>query len=894
MARHTRAWPLAGLLAAAASACFAAGCGDDDAAHTQDSGTDTDTGTDTGAIPDAGADAGADAGRGDPADFPTDCLATCEEACARLDECGGASNAQYPMALDECNTLCALSANGSYWSDVSGNFRCCASQESCSDVEGCGGWLDHGDLGDQCNVLCNCMFGVRDLGALRTKLIPPAGYAWAPSTVVVDPGDATVDYEARYGANLVGQGRYAVLRFKTAALAEYDAYRLEKHETVLPTFVDTAGRIAAAVGNIVIEATDASAIAAASDLVGRKGFAAVRELPWSKGRLRLAEGGDPWASVEIVHELNAIPGVHAELDMLRIYEKRFTPDDPMFGDQWHLLNDGQADPEVPGGPQLSISGADSRVSEAWDVTTGVPTAVIAVFDDGVNIDHPDMAPNALPPYNYPDNWRDYFVGTPYVDALGGHGTECAGVAAAKGDNGIGVSGVCPDCSLLPALFWDPASGESGLPTGGSFQATDAVLATLLTDIVDLGASVISDSWGPGGQDPNVESTATTPPALSTVVKNAFDYAETDGRGGLGTLILFAAGNSNQDCDNDTYVAGDNVVAVGAVDDQGLKAYYSNFGSALDVAAPSNGGKNGITTIATSGNGDDATNPTYDYEFGGTSSATPFVAGVVGLILSANPALSAAAVRDILAQSATEIDPVWGDWTDGFSPYYGHGLVNASRAVQLATGACTDPATCAAPSDAATAEGTACATCRTDNDCADGFRCQPLPDLGVQVCVEQVSGTTCDADFDYVNGYCIPTRTACGLCTDEVCNSRDDDCDGVIDDGLTDCSITPRCMQDGWGCPDGTGCAATVCEATCADATECDDGQDCVHVKTRYGAIDDATSVCYGGDMGCLEGCTVLVSSLEDAELDAFVECVNEAASCSAIYSDCAAMLPVGK
>jgi subtilisin family serine protease len=892
MSRLTHMWRHACFFAAVSFACAAGGCGDDDASHGTDSGADSSPDADADA--DGGADAGSDAGRGDPADFPTDCLATCEEACARLDECGGASNTNYPMALDECNAMCAIAMNGSYWDDVSGNFRCCASQESCADVAGCGGWLDHGDLDGQCTTLCDCMFGVRDMGALRSTHVPPAGYVWAPSTVVVDPGDETADYEARYGASVVQRGRYAVLRFKDSALADYTAYRVGKHETALPTFVDTAGRIAAAVGNIVIEATDASAITAAKDLVGRKGFASVQELPWSKGRLRLAEGGDPWVSIDILHELNQIPGVRAELDMLRIYEKRLTPNDPMFGDQWHLLNDGQADPEVAGGPQLSISGADSRVAEAWDVTTGDPSIVISIFDDGVNINHPDIAGNALTPYNYPDDWESHFVGTPYVDALGGHGTECAGVAAAEGNNGIGVSGVCPNCALLPALLWDPASGDDGLPTGGSFQATDAVLASLFTGIVDLGAAVISNSWGPAGEDPSVESTASTPPALSTVMTNAFEYAETDGRAGLGTLIVYAAGNSNQDCDNDTYAAYENVVNVGAVDDQGLKSYYSNYGSSLDVAAPSNGGKNGITTIATSGNGDDATNPTYDYEFGGTSSACPFAAGVVGLILSANPALTAAQVRQILADSATEIDPVWGDWADGFSPYYGNGLINAFRAVQMANGTCTDPATCFAPSDAAAASGEACASCRTDNECADGYACQPLPELGIQVCVEKVETTTCATDFTYANGYCLPTRTACGLCTDEVCNSRDDDCDGVIDNGLTDCDITARCMQDGWGCPDGTGCAATVCQTTCADATQCGDGEECVHVKTRYGAIDATTSVCFGGDMGCQEGCTVLVSSLDDAELAEFVDCVNTATSCSAIYSECAALLPVGK
>jgi hypothetical protein len=357
---------------------------------------------------------------------------------------------------------------------------------------------------------------------------------------------------------------------------------------------------------------------------------------------------------------------------------------------------------------------------------------------------------------------------------------------------------------------------------------------------------------------------------------------------------------------DTYVASPNVVGVAAVDDQGLKSYYSSYGDSVDVAAPSNGGLNGITAVYSAP--DSATSPQYRYDFGGTSSATPFVSGVLGLILSANPALTAAEARQILADSATEIDPVWGAWSGGLSPFYGHGLVNAWRAVQMAIGACTDPATCDAPSDVCTAscDGTACDVCRTDNDCAAGWACQALPALGASVCVEAVASDTCGTDFTYTNGYCVPNRNACGLCgATELCNGRDDDCDGYVSEDMTACYLGAetshpyRCLQDGTGCPDGYACAATICETgtLCADATGCGTGEQCTHVKTRYGDIESAIGVCttVPVQVSCADRCTVRDSSGIDEVMQAFAECTPELVdNCTdATMQTCRDLLPTG-
>ena len=913
MSQFARIFFRLGLLAALWLPLAATGCDDGGGSTAADAGTDTDTDTDvdTDADSDAGADAGPDAGafcdRGDPADFPTDCLATCAEACARLDECGGASAPGCSMTLEECTAACGIAIEGGMsWDDVSGHFRCCTAQEECADVAGCGGWLAHPDAVEPCGQYCDCWDSLHDWGALGSTHAPPPGYDWAPSVVAIAPSDETADYEARYGTAVMARGGLVFLQTAAAGpVREMIADRLRQDETPLPTFVDGAGRVAAADGDIVIVATEPMAILAARALVAARGFASVRDLGWSQGKLHLAEGGDPWVAVDAMWALNAIPGVHAELDMVRIYEKRMTPDDPMFPDEWHVLNQGQDDPELTGGAQLAIDGADGRVSEAWDLTVGDPATVIAIFDDGVSLTHPDLTANLLAPYNHPDDWdaqleasftasggSDYYY-------LSGHGTGCASVAAASGDNGIGMSGVCPGCSIQPTLFWDPASGSDGLPTSGGFMAGDEAVAAIYVGLVDLGASIISNSWGLGGEDPQFEGSVGSYPDLATVTNDAFNYAEANGRGGLGTLIVFAAGNSNMDIADDPYTGHANVVGVAAVDDQGLKSYYSSYGSNVDVAAPSSGGLNGITAIYSSPTS--ATDPEYRYNFGGTSSATPYVSGVLGLMLSANPALTAAEARQILTDSATEIDPVWGEWSGGFSPFYGSGLVNAYRAVQMATGACTDAATCFAPSDvcAAGCDGTACAVCRTDNDCADGWVCQPLPALGETVCVEVVASDTCGADFDYVNGHCLPTRTACGLCGDtELCNGRDDDCDGQVDEELADCGEAGRCLQNGSGCAVGQACAATICvDNMCVDATTCGTGEECTHVKTRYGDIEAAIGVCTSAPTpsSCYDRCLVRDSSGLDEEMQTFAECTPELVdNCTdATSQECRDLLPDG-
>lgn len=314
---------------------------------------------------------------------------------------------------------------------------------------------------------------------------------------------------------------------------------------------------------------------------------------------------------------------------------------------------------------------------------------------------------------------------------------------------------------------------------------------------------------------------------------------------------------------------------------------------LGVAAPSNGGLRGITTVSATPTSAEAK---YTDQFGGTSSACPFAAGVMGLILSANPELTAVQARDVLKASATKIDPVWGKWnTEGHSDFYGAGLVNAYTAVMMAKGTCTDATQCPAPSDVCTTDcdKTQCAECRTDVDCAVDHVCQPLPALGRKVCVAKVVGTSCPAGTALTNGYCVPDRKTCNLCGGaEACNGRDDDCNGSIDDGIA-CTGVPDCMQGGVGCATSEVCAGIHCTTSCVDDLDCTDDGICAPVKDRYGAFSTEVTGCASQGMsGCYQGCEVLVSSLDDAKLKEFVDCMQDGAAECSVMQSCAAMLPI--
>jgi subtilisin family serine protease len=332
-----------------------------------------------------------------------------------------------------------------------------------------------------------------------------------------------------------------------------------------------------------------------------------------------------------------------------------------FPQQWHL-----AATTINGQPV----NAHSNVVNAWNITRGEGTT-IAIIDTGIDVDHEEFRSSGkiVAPRDVTSEDSDP---RPVFLNQEQHGTACAGVAC--GDGNFGASGTAPRARLMPIRYFE------GL--GGQHEADAFEWAAR------NGADVISCSWGPpdgiGSVDPLPDST-----------RLAIRFAVTQGRNGKGCVVLFAAGNGNESVDDDGYASNPDVIAVAACNSRGRRSVYSDFGRAVWCAFPSNdfpdpltpgvwtadiAGKRGYNPGTPFPEGDNAGN--YTNSFGGTSSSTPGVAGVVALMFSANPELRGDQVKDILKRTSEKIDVANGQYdAAGHSPFYGFGRVDAVRAVQ---------------------------------------------------------------------------------------------------------------------------------------------------------------------------------------------------------------------
>lgn len=356
----------------------------------------------------------------------------------------------------------------------------------------------------------------------------------------------------------------------------------------------------------------------------------------------------------------------------------------IFPQQWHLR-------------KATINGvavdAHANVEAALAVTSGTGVT-IAVIDDGIDIDHPEFtaAGKVVAPHDATQNIDDPRPKDPWGTAPSqaeNHGTACAGVACGSGARG--ASGVAPGARLMPIRL---ASGLGSQQEANAFQWA-----------ADHGADVISCSWGPPDGDwwDPTDPTHTQPVPLPSGTRLAMDYVTTNGRGGKGCIILFAAGNGNEPVENDGYASYSKVIAVAACNDRGKRSVYSDFGKAVWCAFPSSDfghppfnqpdpltagiwttdrvGKKGYNTGDVA---DGDTDGLFTNSFGGTSSACPGAAGVAALVLSVNPDLKWSEVKDLLRRACDRIDQANGNYdASGHSPKYGYGRLNAHSAVMLA-------------------------------------------------------------------------------------------------------------------------------------------------------------------------------------------------------------------
>ncbi len=366
----------------------------------------------------------------------------------------------------------------------------------------------------------------------------------------------------------------------------------------------------------------------------------------------------------------------AQPDFLIPHIKKFTPNDTYFSSQWHLNNTG----ELRG----SKAGADVNAIYAWDIEKGNSDIIISIVDDGMDIEHPDLSEKVLHSFDFADKDDDVLNTTEEGDDSSIHGTACAGVAAAKGNNGKGVTGICQNCSLVSAkIFSSTGYGYATADAdaiiwsaGGEVEYTESIPSV----------DVISCSWGFDGFM-----------QIPISLNSAINFATQSGRNGKGCVVVFASGNENREYKENELEAHPNIITVGASTDRDIRSNYSNYGPKLDVLAPSNGGYNGIWTtdyrgnIGYNNNGFGTMYPGHNYEevdtdgnytrmFGGTSSACPLVSGIAGLILSKNKNLTFEEVRLIIRESADQIGDV--DYWEGTNYQYGYGRVNSYKALKL--------------------------------------------------------------------------------------------------------------------------------------------------------------------------------------------------------------------
>ncbi|WP_276374993.1 S8 family serine peptidase [Chryseolinea sp. H1M3-3] len=338
--------------------------------------------------------------------------------------------------------------------------------------------------------------------------------------------------------------------------------------------------------------------------------------------------------------LQASGFVNIRAERINLFYVNATPNDPMFSSQW--------------------SHAKTGATEAWDVETGDVETVIGIIDTGIDAYHEDLRANIHDTgYDFVDidtalfksygyqflEGEDYTVPDNNPADYNGHGTHVAGIAAGVGDNNVGISGVCHNCSILPVR-----AGCSILYFGAEYGILpDDAIANAIVYATDNGADIINMSFGGRG---------------SFTIKSAIDYAYAQG-----VILVAAAGNYST---SDKYYPGgyDEVVAVASSDRYDNLSYFSNYGSWVDIVAP---GHDILSTVPSVGS--QAGTNGYK-ELSGTSMASPYIAGVAGLLKSKNPSLTREEIISTLYNTADNIDAL----NPSYVSLLGYGRVNVSKAI----------------------------------------------------------------------------------------------------------------------------------------------------------------------------------------------------------------------
>lgn len=335
---------------------------------------------------------------------------------------------------------------------------------------------------------------------------------------------------------------------------------------------------------------------------------------------------------QIISELKAIDVVEYA-ERIPLCKNTLTPNDPSYNSstQWGLFK--------------------INAANAWNVSTGNPSVVVAVVDDAVQTNHPDLSANIWTNTGEIASNGIDDDGNGYVDDVQGydvadndnnpnppnttfdHGTHVAGIIGARSNNGVGVASIGYSVKIMAVK----STNQATLVTDGY----DGIIYA-----VNSGADIINMSWGGQG--------------TSTSAQNIINWASAQG-----VLLIAAAGNN--DVNTIFYPAGyTNVISVASTTTNDSKSSFSNYGTWIDVSAP---GSSIYSTVP---------NNTYAY-MSGTSMACPMVAGLAGLIKSVNPSMTNADIENCLLSTADDIDAA----NPGYIGQLGSGRINAQAAVNCA-------------------------------------------------------------------------------------------------------------------------------------------------------------------------------------------------------------------
>lgn len=313
----------------------------------------------------------------------------------------------------------------------------------------------------------------------------------------------------------------------------------------------------------------------------------------------------------------------------------FYPNDPEFAGQWFFDNIDMVD--------------------TWNIVQGTSETSIAVFDTGCDTAHEDLVDKYIVGYDAFSQSND----PSYIANTDGnsHGTSCAGLVAASTNNSIGVSGACPNCSISCVRML-----ETRRVVGSNAADIEAFNFALENNL-----AVLSNSWGFIDSIP-----------VPTTLRTAIETVATQGRNGLGAIVVFAAGNDDREITDDELLAVDGIIGVGALNRFDEQTSFTNYGNSVDLVAPTGT----LSTDITGPDGQDAT--AYTSDFGGTSSACPIVAGIAGLLVGSAPDKTADEINAILLETVRPAPYALPD-ENGHDPVYGYGIVDPPSAVRRVLG-----------------------------------------------------------------------------------------------------------------------------------------------------------------------------------------------------------------